>query len=159
MALKLDKQLESALGVRSPEFDKLRMLGLTGQQIRQSAKIPGQGISLTGDQAGHSSHIKGKVYPNQTRNYVSPRKEVSGLVITSRTLKNKSYASGVYFPCEEETVIEAGVTGQPGEEYVNLSPERWDGKKVNMNGTQTSRNHGGFRGVKPRKGWKRYESK
>ncbi len=154
--LKLDSQLRSALGVRSPEFDSLRMNGLTSGQIRQSSRIAGQGTSLTAGETHHQAHIKGKVKPNQVHNYVSPRKE-NGLVITSKPLKNKPYSSGVLFPIDE-TVIEAiGPSGQPGEEYQKLSPEIWDGKKVNMNGTQVSRNHGGHRGVKPRKGWKRYD--
>ena len=148
MALKLDKQLESALGVRSPGFDDLRMYGLSGGQIRQDMNHFDGHI-----QPNLKEHIKGKVKPNQVHNYVSPRKE-NGVVITSKPLKNKPYCSGVYFPVDEKIEPEGFVTGQPGEEYVKLSPEVWTGKRVNMNGTQGTRNHGGFRGVKPKKAWK-----
>ncbi len=148
--MKLDKQLKKALGVRSPGFDDLRMLGLTGGQVKLAMNRFDGPV-----QPNLREHEKGKVKPNQIHKYSEPRKE-NGVMIASKPLKNKPYNSGVYFPVEEETVIEAGVSGQPGEEYVNLSPEIWDGKKVNMSGTQSVRNHGGFRGVKPRKGWKRY---
>jgi len=151
--LKLDGQLRQALGVRSPGFDDLRMLGLTGGQIKlDMGNFDGPA------QPNLKEHIKGRVKPVQIHKYAEPRKE-NGVVITSKPLKNKPYCSGVYFPVDEPSEKEAGATGQPGEVYCKLSPEIWDGKKVNMNGTQTSRNHGGFRGVKPRKGWRRYESK
>lgn len=148
MALKLDKQLIKALDVRSPGFDDLRVYGLSGGQIKLS-----MGNFDGPAQPNLKEHYQGRVKPVQIHKYVSPRKE-NGVVITSKPLKNKSYVSGVYFPVEEETVIEAGITGFPGEEYVNLSPERWDGNRVNMHGTQKSRNHGGFRGKRAKKAWK-----
>jgi len=148
MALKLDKQLESALGVRSPGFDDLRVYGLTGGQIKQD-----MGNFDGPVRPNLKEHEKGRVKPVQIHKYSSPRKE-NGVVITSKLLKNKAYASGVYFPCEEETVIEAGVSGQLGEVYEKLSPEVWTGKRVNMNGTQSVRLHDGFRGMKPKKAWK-----
>ncbi len=147
--LKLDGQLRSALGVRSPGFDDLRVYGLSGGQIKQDMDHSNGHV-----QPNLKDHIKGKFERNQIHKYVSPRIE-NGVAVASKRLKDKLHSSGVYFPVEEEYQPEAtGTFGQAGEEYQKLSPEVWTGKRVNMNGTQSSRNHGGFRGVKPKKAWK-----
>ncbi len=145
--LKLDGQLRSALGVRSPGFDQLRMLGLTGGQIKQD-----MGNFDGPARPNLSEHIKGRVKRNQIHNYASPRIE-NGIAVSSKRLKDKPYNSEVYFPVDEPYEPEAGITGQPGEVYQKLSPEVWTGKRVNMNGTQSVRSHSGFRGVKPKKTW------
>ncbi len=149
--LKLDNQLRSTLGMRGPGFDSLRMFGLSGNQILQSS---GQ----FNPDADLSEHKKGKVYRNQIHKYAKPHK-VDGVVHSSKRLVEKPYASGVLFPVDEPKEVEAGVTGQPGEEYVTLSPERWDGNRVNMHGTQRQRSNSGFRGKKPKKAWKTNEKR
>lgn len=147
--MKLDSQLIKALGARSAPIDDLRMYGLTGRQVLQSSGS---------FEADLSEHEKGKRNRYQVKVYKKNQVQ-NGIAVSSRVLKVKTYSTGVYYPVDEPIEREAGKTGLPGEEYVTLSPERWDGNRVNMHGTQTSRTNNGFRGKKPRKGWKRYESK
>jgi hypothetical protein len=143
--MKLDGQLIAALGCRSPGFDTIRFNGLSGGQVKQD-----MGNFDGPARPNMKDHIKGKFARNEIHKYVSPRIE-NGIAIVSKRLKHKMYSSGVYFPVEEEYQPEAiGTVGKPGEEYVKLSPEVWTGKRVNMNGTQVTRNHGGFRGKKVR---------
>jgi hypothetical protein len=147
--MKLDKQLIKTLGVRDAQIGDLAIYGLSGRQVLQASGS---------FEADLSEHQKGKVTRNQIHKYAEPRIE-NGVAISSKRLKEKVYSSGVFYPVEDYEPEAIGPSGQPGEEYVTLSPERWDGNRVNMSGTQTSRTNTGFRGKKPRKGWKRYNTK
>ncbi len=173
MTLKLDGQIKATLGYPSNGFEGLRMYGLAPNQVRQSTPrygmaesvekrdkfgakngiITGTVIDKNNDNGENiNQHVKGRAEDRRFHMYKEPRIE-GGKVITSKRLKSKKYSTGVVFAVEEPIEQPGFVSGQPGEEYFTLSPERWDGNRVNMHGTQRERTNTGFRGKRAKKVW------
>ncbi len=173
MTLKLDGQIRATLGYPANGFEGLRLYGLAPNQVRQATPryamaesvekrdkfgakngiVAGTIIDKNNDLGENiHEHIKGKASDRRFHHYKEPR-IVNGQVVTSKRLKDKSYSTGVVYPVEEPIERPGFVSGQPGEEYVTFSPERWDGNRVNMHGTQRNRTNTGFRGSKAKKVW------
>lgn len=160
MTLKLDNSIRSQLGYSARSTKELGFYGLNGRAIHSAmsgfAKAEsaekqdrfgnptGQIVGMIVDPGEFSNealndHCKGGFHSRP----VKERKKAivsGGKVITHRELKGRRVSSGVYFPVEEYEPEEHRVSAELDESVTREETGRWNGHRVDMNGTVSVRN-------------------